>query len=85
MTATAKLHRSRARSWAWAVETEPTMKLVLLAIARTGSTVATEEILLLTCVTPASLERTLAKLDDAGLLDRISDVLEHGFDKEAEV
>jgi len=50
------------------------MKLVLLAIARIGE-VREEEIRALTGLRPGSLERTMAKLEAAGLVDEIREVL----------
>lgn len=54
------------------------MKLVLLAIARTGEVAPTTEVQLLAGVTDASLDRTFEKLAEAGLLDEAREVLQHG-------
>lgn len=74
----AKLSRSKARSWAWAQPVEPRLKLVLLAIARTGTVELTDEVARLCGVPRQSLEPTFDTLTVLGLLAGIDEVLQLG-------
>lgn len=71
-------HRSKARAWAWSARTEPSMKLVLLAIARTGDIDATDELRELTGLPLGSFKRVMEKLREQHYLERIQAVLDEG-------